>query len=228
MTRSASQPESLTLVIEDPAHAAVNISTLSTSSFDYYMSTNLLLPLGAKESAGPAGSNNPAAVGQQIDPREVLQRNQSSRWMPRPSFAQIEGVTIQDPTADFRISVGMISGRGGTAGAGGTVAPELIIQVSVRGRLALELDQIFTDHHIKLEYLTTSFFDSPVGYGLLDDYLAALLPKHSSYRDISAETTFLDWKSLLSIRPEESKVPPWSPRNTSWCLVKLCKEARLL
>lgn len=129
MTRNANQPDSLTLVIEDPAHAAVNISSLSTSSFDYYMSTNLLLPLGAKESGGPAGSNNPAAVGQQIDPREVLQRNQSSRWIPRPSFAQIEGVTIKDSTADFQLSIGMISGRGGTAGAGGTVAPNLVIQV---------------------------------------------------------------------------------------------------
>ncbi|KAK9899705.1 hypothetical protein P389DRAFT_192017 [Cystobasidium minutum MCA 4210] len=207
MTRSATQPESLTLVIEDPAHAAVNISSLSTSSFDYYMSTNLLLPLGAKDSAGPAGSNNPAAVGQQVDPREVLQRNQSSRWMPRPSFAQIEGVTISDPTADFRISVGMISGRGGTAGAGGTVAPDLVIL---------------------LEYLPTDFFDSPVGYGLLEDYISSLLPKYATYKDVSAETTFLDWKSLLSIRPEEPKVPPWSPRNTSWCLVKMCKEARML
>lgn len=129
MTRNASQPDSLTLVIEDPAHAAVNISSLATSSFDYYMSRDLLLPLGSKDPSGVGGPSNPAAVGQQVDPREQLQRNQSSRWIPRPSFAQIEGVTIQDPIADFQISVGMISGRGGTAGSSGIVANDLVIQV---------------------------------------------------------------------------------------------------
>lgn len=132
MTRSASQPDSLTLVIEDPAHAAVNISTLATSSFDYYMSRDLLLPLGIKDAPGATGSSNPAAVGQQIDPREQLQRNQSSRWIPRPSFAQIEGVSIRDPTADFQLHVGMISGRGGTAGTSGITAHDLVIQVSFR------------------------------------------------------------------------------------------------
>lgn len=129
MARNAGQPDSLTLVIEDPAHSAVNISSLATSSFDYYMSTNLLLPLGVRDPAGVGGSSNPAAVGQQVDPREQLQRNQSSRWIPRPSFAQIEGVTIQDPTSDFRISVGMISGRGGTAGTSGMIAADFVIQV---------------------------------------------------------------------------------------------------
>lgn len=130
MTRNASQPDSLTLVIEDPAHAAVNISTLATSSFDYYMSRDLLLPLGIKDSSGAAGPGNPATVGQQVDPREQLQRNQSSRWIPRPSFAQIEGVSFHDPTADFQIYVGMISGRGGTAGTSGIIASDLVIKVS--------------------------------------------------------------------------------------------------
>lgn len=207
MTRSASQPDSLTLVIEDPAHAAVNISTLATSSFDYYMSRDLLLPLGIKDAPGTTGSSNPAAVGQQIDPREQLQRNQSSRWIPRPSFAQIEGVSIRDPTADFQLHVGMISGRGGTAGTSGITAHDLVIQ---------------------LEYIPIKFFDSQTSAAILEDYLLSLLPKYARIRDVSADTTFLDWKSLLSISAEESKVPAWSARNTSWCLVKLCKEARML
>jgi hypothetical protein len=128
MARNSAQPDSLTLVIEDPTHAAVNISHLAANSFDYYMSTNLLLPLGTKDAAG--GSTAPGSVGQQIDPREQLQRNQSSRWIPRPSFAQIEGITLQDPTADFQISIGMISGRGGTAASSATVGSDLVIQVS--------------------------------------------------------------------------------------------------
>lgn len=67
-----------------------------------------------------------------------------------------------------------------------------------------------------------------MSYSILEDYLSSLLPKHSSFQDVSAETTLLDWKSLLSIPIDEQKIPPWSARNTSWCLVKLCKEARML
>lgn len=128
MARNVSEPDSLTLVIEDQARAAVNISSLAASSFDYYMSTGLLLPMGNRETAAQSHSGG-GGSSQQMDPREQLQRNQSSRWIPRPSFAQIEGITLIDTNADFRISIGMISGRGGTAGSGAAVGSDLVIQV---------------------------------------------------------------------------------------------------
>lgn len=80
----------------------------------------------------------------------------------------------------------------------------------------------------QLEYLPTPFFPSPNAYGILEDYLKLLVPKFSKIRDVSAETTSFDWKSLLGISPDTDDVPAWSPRNTSWCLVRLCKDARML
>ena len=132
MVRNAVKPDAITLVIEDAARAAVNISSLSANAFDYYMSTNLLMPMGAKDANGSGGGANlnVQAPAQQGDPREQLHRTQSSRWIPRPSFVQIEGAIIDDAASDMRICIGMANGRGGTAASSSTTSPELFIQVS--------------------------------------------------------------------------------------------------
>lgn len=131
MLRNASLPGSVTLVIEDPSVSAVNISTLSSGAFDYFLSTSLLPSIGGNSSAG---RDQP-----QQQPGQSGQGPQQGRWIPRPTFVQIEGLTIKDSYTDFRISVGMLSARGGASQGGGSVAANLVLQVSLC-RSALCLD----------------------------------------------------------------------------------------
>jgi len=216
MVRNASLADQCTLVIEDTVAKAVNISTVQSQSFDHFMSVNLLPIQAGKAAQAQQGPQDASAQGatQHIT---QLQASTAPRWLPRPSYVQIEGVTMSDINADFRLSIGMLSARGGAAGAtGSSICPNLIIQ---------------------LEYLPTPTLPF-TSYGILQEYLSDILPKGSQLRDLSAETTSLDWHSLLGMAPpamstvdgktklEEKKV--WTSRNTSWCIVKMCKEAKLL
>jgi hypothetical protein len=80
----------------------------------------------------------------------------------------------------------------------------------------------------KLEYAAIDFFDRPAQYAMLCEYLASVLPANSGIKDISAETTSLDWRSLLAIGWEKEKLPSWSERNLAWTLLRLCKMERMV
>lgn len=90
---------------------------------------------------------------------------------------------------------------------------------------------------MQLECLSTSTLPFS-SYTILQEYLADILPPESKLQDISAETTTLDWHSLLGLDPpsadpvdgklSQDSTKEWTARNTSWCIVKMCKEAKLL
>lgn len=123
MARYAAHPDTVTLIIEDPARAAVNVSTVGSGTFDHFLSSNLL-------------------PSQQHSRQEGSASYQPGRWIPRPSYCQVEGAVIEDAEADFRISVGMISTRGGASGTSSSASETLLIQV---GFLHLRLVECITD-----------------------------------------------------------------------------------
>lgn len=119
MIRNAILNDSVTLVIEDPERSAVNISTIASNAFDYFLSTALLPSIGSRGST-QVQVNPPQP--QQIQPY-------LGKWIPRPSFAQVEGITLHDPSTDFQISIGLLSTRGGNSGANSAICRTLIVQV---------------------------------------------------------------------------------------------------
>lgn len=120
MVRDASTVDIVTIVIEDPARAAVNISTLSSTYFDYFLSTSLLPPIGGRNDGNRSGGGGDGS-GSSGAP--------VGRWIPRPSYMQLEGIVLHDAAADVRLSIGVISARGGASGSAATAASNLVVQV---------------------------------------------------------------------------------------------------
>lgn len=64
---------------------------------------------------------------------------------------------------------------------------------------------------------------------LAEEYLHNVLQLHSEHiKNTSSSISSHDWRSLLSLEASEAGLPEWSARNFGWCLVRLCKEAKLL
>lgn len=212
MFRNSSSSEAVTVVIEDAARAAVNISSMNSQAFDALLSSSLLPPVGGmKDAQQQQQRTQPGVDAQDAGAKSATFSNnavhQNGRWIPRPSYTQVEGVTIHDPYSDFVISVGMLSARGGASGSSANVSSKMVI---------------------RLEYAATEFFDRPAQYDMLGEYLTSVLPANSSIKDISAETTSLDWRSLLAIGWEKEELPRWSERNFAWTLLRLCKMERMV
>ncbi|KAL7006679.1 hypothetical protein EMMF5_003846 [Cystobasidiomycetes sp. EMM_F5] len=195
MVRDASTVDIVTIVIEDPARAAVNISTLSSTYFDYFLSTSLLPPIGGRNDGNRSGGGGDGS-GSSGAP--------VGRWIPRPSYMQLEGIVLHDAAADVRLSIGVISARGGASGSAATAASNLVVQVEFLGNTALP----------------------GTSATLAAEYLAYVMPPQSTLTDISGSISTVDWKSLLGVPPEQAELPDWTARNLAWCLVKLCKEAK--
>ena len=162
--------------------------------------------------------------GRQTQPHE--QQLQAGRWIPRPSYAQIEGVAVCDPIANFRIKIGLLCARGGNSGSSSTVYGNLIVEVSSShsGQPSLQLSCRVAG---QLEYLSAPFLPAE-SYCMLEEYLSYMLPANSKVQDLSAEMSTLDWRSLLGIESDAEMLPQWNERNTSWCVLRLCKEAKLV
>ena len=79
----------------------------------------------------------------------------------------------------------------------------------------------------QLEYLPTPFLTAESS-DMLEEYLSYVLADYSEIAALSNKTTTLDWRGILGLEPEEQEMPKWSARNTSWCLLQLCKEAKLV
>ena len=147
MFRNSSSPEAVTVVIEDAARAAVNISSMNSQAFDALLSSSLLPPVGGVKDAQQQAQQQqqqraqPAADVQDTGAKSAASNSnavhQNGRWIPRPSYTQIEGVTIHDPYSDFVISVGMLSARGGASGSSSNVSSKMVIRVSPSQRLGV-------------------------------------------------------------------------------------------
>jgi hypothetical protein len=218
MLRNPTLPDTVTLVIEDPARSAVNISTVASGPFDYFLQTSLLQ---VANKSDPQQGANPSA--QQERGAQQNQASQAGRWIPRPTYVQIEGITVHDPSTDFKISVGMLNARGGASGASSSTSSNLIVQVSLRtfhAGMHLTLG-------LQVEYLPSPTLPAASSH-ILQQYVSQLLPEHGSLSDLSMNTSQLDWRGILGVGPEEQNLPEWSMRNTSWCMIKMCKEANLI
>ena len=147
---AATASQSVTVVIEDPAHSAVNISVLPAAAFEHFLMSSLLPPIGSrKESecsviraqgfheAEPcrATVNKSAEEKGAQDPASASAQALMRRWTPRPSYVQLEGAVIHDEAADVRLSIGLVSSRGGASAASASSSGFIVIQVGISLRL---------------------------------------------------------------------------------------------
>lgn len=176
----------ITVLVEDTASKAVNISSIRANHFEHFLQTALL---------PPSESRNPAA--------------RAGRWVARPIYVLVEGVTVPDSARGFILKAAMLSTRGGEASASANMATSKLF--------------------LQLEYTPTSFFDDlTVRLSVLDQYLDAVLPKSSTRTDLSLDITSIDWRSLLAVPMHVPQLPKWGSRNTAWCLIKMLKAGGLV
>lgn len=197
-TRLDDSTRPVTVLIEDTASKAVNISTIQARHLDTFFAAALLPPAGAGGGAGAGTGDSKEAAAARL-----------GRWVPRSVHVLAEGVSINDTARDFKLQVAMLTTRGRDAGASANRATDkLLVQLG------------YTPVPFFANLVTRQ--------QVLEPYLDAVLPKASTRKDLSLDITSIDWQSLLAVLPSEESLPVWGSRNTAWCVVKLLKAEGLV